>query len=221
MRQCQSKVLVVGASLAFLVAMSQYSEAQRRGGRLGGVSHVRLASLDEVQAELKLTDEQKEKAADLNEQLRSDMRDAFQAARDAGGDFASAREKLQKMQQKATATFVETLDEAQQTRLNEIFVQANGPGALGDQRVAATLKITDEQKEKLRDITTDSFQAFRDAFRNLRDASQEERREKMAELREESDEKLLAVLTTEQSDAFKEMKGEEIELDLSQLRRRN
>ena len=66
-----------------------------------------------------------------------------------------------------------------------------------------------------------SLQAFRDAFQDLRDASQEERGEKMVELREKRDEQLLAVLTTEQTDAFNKMKGEEIELDPSQLRRRN
>ena len=222
MRQIQSKVLVVSVSLALLVAMSQYAEAQRRGGRFGGVSRVQLASLDEVQEELKLTGEQKENAADLNEKLRSDIRDAWQAARDAGGGFASVGEKLQKMRQEASAKFVKVLEEPQQSRLGEIFVQVNGARALSDRDVNAALKLTDEQNQKLKDVTADGGEAIRDAFEDLRDVSREERREKFAELREKTDEQRLAVLTKEQTDAFKKMEGEEIELDLSPLfRRRN
>jgi hypothetical protein len=201
--------------------MSQYAEAQRGGGRFGGASLVRLVSLEEVQEELKLTDEQTKKAADLNEELRSDIREAFQAVRDAGGDFAESREKMRKLQQEASATFAEVLEERQQQRLREIFVQVNGASALSDKHVAKALKITDEQKKKLKQITADGFQTMRDAFQDLRDAPQEERRDKFAELREKGSVQLLAVLTKEQTDAFEKMKGEEIELDLSQLRRRN
>ena len=221
MRQIQGRATVVCASLTFLLAMSQYAEAQRGGGRFGGASLVRLVSLEEVQEELKLTDEQTKKAADLNEELRSDIREAFQAVRDAGGDFAESREKMRKLQQEASATFAEVLEERQQQRLREIFVQVNGASALSDKHVAIALKITDEQKKKLKQITADGFQTMRDAFQDLRDAPQEERRDKFAELREKGSVQLLAVLTKEQTDAFEKMKGEEIELDLSQLRRRN
>ncbi len=222
MARFQNRILLGVASVAFLVAISQHAEARRRGARFGGVSEVQLASLAEVQKELNLTDEQKQKAAELNDELRSEMQEAFQSARDAGGDFTAVREKLQKSREKASAKFVVLLEEPQQTRLREIFVQVNGPAALRHKDVAAALKLADDQKQKLEDVTAEGMDAIRDAFEDLRDASREERREKMAELNEKTDEKLLAVLTTEQSDAFGKMKGKEIELDMSQLyQRRN
>ena len=81
------------------------------------------------------------------------------------------------------------------------------------------LKIADEQKSQLAEISEANTQAIREAFQDLQGASREERREKSTELRNKGNEKLLAVLTTDQRAAFEKLQGGKIELDLTQLRR--
>ena len=205
-------------SLTVVFATAQFAAAQRgRGGMSRTVSDVRLATLEQVQGELKLNDDQKEKASEINDKLRNDRRALFQGG---DGDVAARRKELDKLSQDASATFATVLEESQLQRLREIFVQVNGGSALSNDLVAKELKITDEQKNTLEEVRSTSAQSFRDAFQNLRDVSAEQRREAFVKMRSEHNEKLLEVLTNEQRKQFEKMKGESIEIDMSQLRGR-
>ena len=88
-----------------------------------------------------------------------------------------------------------------------------------DDAIVTALTITDEQKDDLNDALADQQQAMMDAFQDFRDMSAEERTEALAELNQERDEALLAVLNDEQKSQFDAMKGEKIDIDMSQLRR--
>ena len=90
----------------------------------------------------------------------------------------------------------EVFDDVQQTRVQEIYVQVNGTGALQDEAVAAGLKLTDEQKEQLQKVRDGSRQAFMDA--GLRDLDEEARTKKIEELTKDRDDQALAVLTDDQ-----------------------
>jgi hypothetical protein len=209
---------VIGLALVLIV--TQLASAQRGrgfGGRfLGGTSQLRLASLDQIQTELNLSEDQKKTVTELNAKLREQRTELFQA----GGDRAAAREKLAKLTSEATAKCAETLDEKQRTRLQEIYIQVNGAAALSDEKVAEMLAITDEQKAKLADVREPGLQSMRDAFQDFQNLSNEERRERVAEWRSEFNAKLLAALSEEQRGKFEQMKGEKIEIDLTQLRGR-
>jgi Spy/CpxP family protein refolding chaperone len=212
------------AALALVVATAQVAEAQREGGRRGGrgfggrggmfgpISAVQLvAEAEEVQAALNLTDEQKTKVEEINDQLREDRRDLFSQ----GGDF---REDMQKLNAEASTKLTEVLDENQQKRLMGIQIQVNGAESLFDAAIAKELSVTDEQKEKLEGIRDENRQAMMDAREEFQDLSREEVREKAQEMRAEADKKLLAALDSDQQSKYEALKGDPVEVDRSQFR---
>ena len=89
--------------------------------------------------------------------------------------------------------------------------------SLANTYVARRLEITDDQKEKLAQIDKDMQSARSELFASMRDVSSEQRGEMYGKLRQigsDADEKALGVLTDEQREAFEEMKGEKIELQM-------
>jgi Spy/CpxP family protein refolding chaperone len=220
---------VVVAGLAILVVMAQVAEAQREGGRRGRggrgmfgryISSVQLVSeSDEVQTALNVTPEQEEKIDVINDELRDARREVFGGG---GGDFRAAQEEMEKLNQEASAKLAEVLEPDQQKRLLGISIQVNGAAALSEPAVAKELGVTDEQKTKLDEARESNMDAAREAFRDLRDQelSREEMQAKMQELRNESDKKLLAVLTSDQQAKLEQLKGEPVEIDMSQFRGR-
>lgn len=209
------------AVMAMLVLWTQVSMAQpgegRRGrgpgGGFGGPpTPVRLLTLKEVQNALQLTEEQKNKLADINQKLRDDMRAAM--------DNGSSREEVQKLMGETTAKVNEVLDEGQQKRLLGIFVQVNGANAVLDPGVSKELNVTDDQKKQLEEIRQKNMEAVRELFRGARDqeGGREAVREKADKLREEESKAMLAVLTSPQQEQLEALKGEKVDIDLSQLR---
>jgi Spy/CpxP family protein refolding chaperone len=194
--------------------MSQAALAQPgegRGGRgfRGGMfppSALRLATAEEVAADLKLSDEQKDKIAEINKDFEATLREAFQGG---GG-----REKMQELMEDSAAKLAEVLDDAQEKRMVGIVIQLSGANATMDPAVAKELKITDEQKRKLGDVR----RSLRDRFGEIRDLPEEERREAFQDLQKEVEKELMAVLTDEQKAQMESLKGEKIEIDMSQFR---
>ncbi|MEQ1830363.1 MAG: hypothetical protein ABL921_30680 [Pirellula sp.] len=211
-RKALSLVVVVALSLA----MASTSYAQRGGGgaRMLGTNRVQLCSLNEVQSELKLTDDQKKIVKEVYDKYSADVRDAFQ---NAGGDFQGMMEKTVKLANDATPKVVDKLDDAQKKRLTQIFVQANGGNALFDVEVQKSLKVTEEQSKKLASARTANREEMMSAFGSLQGASAEERQKKMADLTKTANEKLMACISADQVAEFEKMGGAKIELDLSPL----
>jgi hypothetical protein len=229
MTRLTGRILWTIAALAIVVAAAEVAEAQREGGRRGGgrggfgrgggfnLSAVDLAAAEEVQAALNLTDEQKQKVEEIEDQLREDRRDLFQQG--GGGDFRAMQEEREKLNQEAAAKLAEVLDETQQKRLMGIRIQVNGASSLFEEEVAKELAITEDQKSTLADIQDSNREAAREAFQDFQDLSREERNAKFQELRTEGDKKLLAALTSDQQAQFKALQGDPVEIDMSQFRR--
>ena len=194
------------------VQAQQGGQGRGRWRRMFTLPRVTLAQLDEVREELKLSDEHQQQIEDLNDELAEGMRSAFQ---DAGGDWDKMREAMNKAQKEVNDKLDKLLDPAQRKRMQEVYIQVNGAGALQDESVAKALQLTDEQKEKLEEVRD----ASRDEFMNagLRDLDDEARAKKIEELAKSRDDKAMAVLTEEQRADFEEMKGEELKVDLSKL----
>jgi Spy/CpxP family protein refolding chaperone len=211
----------IAATVAIILAISIAAHAQREEGRRGGtegrgsgggfgISVIRLASIDEVQEALNLSEEQKDKIAEINDQMRED----FLKLLHEGG----AREAMQKLNEDATAQLAEILDEQQKERLTGISIQVLGARAvLMDPALAEKVDLTDEQKSQLKEVQQSNMRAMRDAFREIRGASEDERWAKAQELRENADKELMAVLTPEQQEQLKSLEGEKVEIELSQL----
>jgi len=195
----------------------------RMGGR-GGDS-IRLLARPEVQKELELVDEQKEKLKKLGEELRDKIRKDFAAVGELKDEEArrkkwqEIREKYEE-QAKEMRKKVETILLPHQVdRLKEIQIQAQGARALGSSEVAKALGITDEQKGKLEKIREDIrgqigklWQGIRDLDQDQRRAKMEENRKKMQEVIEKAKKDALGVLSDEQRKTFEKMQGKKFEL---------
>jgi Spy/CpxP family protein refolding chaperone len=218
------------AGMAIVVLMAQVAEAQREGGRRGRggrgfgriISSVQLvAESDEVRTALNVTPDQEEKIETINDELRDARREALDGGR-GGGDFRAAMEEMEKLNQEASGKLAEVLEDDQEKRLLGISIQVNGAAALNEPAVAKELEITDEQKTKLGEVRESNMEAARESFQELRDQdlSQDEMRDKMREIQQESDKKVLAVLTSDQQAKLEQLKGEPVEVDMSQFRGR-
>jgi Spy/CpxP family protein refolding chaperone len=216
MNQFLGKCLLVACVAAIVAVAADPAWAQRgRGmGRMRMFSPAFVASLDEVQTDLKLTDEQKTEIATINDDTRGKMRDLFS---DGGPPDMEA---FQKLNQEAAAEVEKLLEPTQVQRLQEITLQVNGASALNDAALREKLHFTEEQTAKFEEARDANRDAMQEAMDGMEDLSREERRAKRDELRKGADERLLAVLTPEQKTEFEAMQGAPLEIDLSQLRGR-
>lgn len=214
-------VLAVAVALPLMA-----QEGGRRGFRGGfgmqGPSALDLLGSQQVQDEIKLVDEQKQKIDKIREEVNEQRQRAFGGLRDLSDE--ERRERIAKMREESEAREKETqkainevLLDDQQKRLKEILVQARGASALQDAEVASELKLTDDQKKTLATIREENQRKMMELFQG---GDREQAREKGQALRREVEEKSLAVLTSEQKSQFEKMQGKKIELDRSQFRGR-
>jgi hypothetical protein len=90
---------------------------------------------------------------------------------------------------------------AQRHRLRQIGLQAEGPGAFGEAEVVSELKLTIEQRERIRTIEEETFFGWmRDPHGNSGKPT--------ASKEKSANERILAVLTEDQLRRWKEMTGE-------------
>lgn len=211
-------LFAIGA--AALTACSTPLFAQGRGGGgmrgMGGYSRAQLASLKEVQAELKLTDDQKKLTTEVMTKLAADRAEARQSA---GQDFAAMQEKNAKLTAEADAKVAEKLDDAQKKRLMEIFVQKNPIGnALADAEVQKALGLNEEAVKKIAEARTANREAMMAAFQELgQDATPEERASKMETLTKTANEKLFSAISADQKAAFEKLGGAKLDVDTTPL----
>jgi Spy/CpxP family protein refolding chaperone len=220
MKRILSKCLLAVGVMAIVAVAIQPAWAQRGRGMGRGMGQMRMfspalvATLDEVQTDLKLTDEQKTEIETINDDTRSSMREMF-----SSGDRPDM-EAFQKLNEEAAAKVEKALEPAQFERLQQITLQVNGASALNGEAVRTKLHFTDEQSTKYEEARDANREAMQDAMEGGEDLSREERQAKRDELRKAADERLLAVLTPEQKTEFEAMQGAPLEIDLSQLRGR-
>lgn len=221
--------MVLSVALLLAVALVAAAEAlaaegKGRGGMMGqGGSLIGLLSMEKVQKELKLTDEQIEKVKQAAEKIRGEMREKFAALRDVQ-DPKERQAKMIEIRNQSDAQarkeLGEVLPREKWMRLFQIRLQVRGAAwALTNARTAERLKLTDEQKTKAGEIDKATQEKMSEVFSAMRNLSDDERREKMAEtgkktqaIRAEADKKALEVLTAEQKEAFEKMRGEKFEL---------
>lgn len=217
--------MLCAAFAAVVVLSSTPLCAQGRGQRGGGgfgrgmmtYSRAQLATLSEVQAALKLTDEQKKLATEVVEKFNADRAELRGSG--GGGGFAAMQEQVAKLTAEADAKLAEKLDDAQKKRLMEIYVQQNGTAALADAEVQKTLGLDEAAIKKLEEARNANREAMMAAMQELgQDATPEERQEKMQTVRKTADEKLLGALSADQKAAFEKLGGEKLEIDVAPLR---
>jgi hypothetical protein len=190
--------------------MLQSAEAQRRamgGLRPGNVSPARLLMLDEVQTDLKLSEEQKSKASEINERLTAGRHKLFAEIKKGDGKRSS---KVAELEREAEATIKQLLNDEQRKRLDELMLQVNGASQLGRQEVRERLKITDDQKRKIAEVRKENAKIRHEALAGF----DGDRMTKSIELQREADARLLDVLTPGQRKQFEAMQGKKLEIKL-------
>jgi hypothetical protein len=189
-----------------LVAGESTGQEKGQGGRGAGSTAAGLILNGSVQKELKLSDEQIEKAKKAAEEILSDAKDDFKKFKDATPEERS--EMVQKISDKAHKALNDVLKPEQIKRLKQIELQQRG---LGDTNSQKALKVTDEQKEKLKKIGEETAEKRREIAKESK-GDFKAMQEKMSTLRKDEREKQSAVLTDEQKKQWKEMTGEPFEV---------
>lgn len=175
---------------------------------------ITLAQLEDVAGELKLSDEQKKKIAELADEMQQERQAIFQSA---AGDFDMIRREMNDLNAQMEDELNEALDESQRKRIKEIYVQVNGPAVLQNAKMVAELKLDDEQKSKLETAMDEARTRMFGAFQEFQSLSPEDRETRQNELADERDAAYLAVLSDEQKKSLEEMKGEKFDADLSKI----
>ena len=206
----------VSCGLCILSVCSESVMGQQRGGGGRGPqtrARYELATLTEVQAELKLNDDQKKLAKDLLAKQR-EKRQSFTQ----GGDFQAMRAELAKMNAEFDAELMAKLDEKQNARMHGLIAQVNGASALLDPAIAKALGVTDEQMKKLKATNDANMTARREAMAGLRDMTAEQRQEATAKLAEQESKLLLADVGDDLKKKLEDLKGTALTIDQAPLR---
>lgn len=212
MRTIGKVALTLGlAALLTAPARAQFG----RGGGMGPMAGFGVLMSPNGQRELNLTEEQIDKVREIGEGLQGTMREKFRELQDVAPE-----ERAEKMQ-KAMAEVAEgvekeikeVLKEDQMKRYKEIKLQAMGVAAFEQEEVASKLELTDEQKQKIKDIQSDAQDKNRAVLEDLQGGGDRQAAmQKMREIQQEARTKALAVLTDEQKETWKEMTGKEFQM---------
>lgn len=161
-----------------------------------------------VQTELKLTDDQKKQISTLADSARptpemfaafGDLREAPQEVRDA--KMAEFRKKSDEIRKAAEEKLKAVISTEQLARARQLALRQAGARGLQQDEVAADLKLTEEQKAKLKEILDPKLDPNVD-FRTMKP-------EDFQKQREERDKNALAILTEEQRTAWTAKLGPE------------
>ena len=151
----------------------------------------------EAQKELKITKDQ-------NKQIQEVMKEA-QAQGQTGMSGMSGMASPTQMLSELDAKVLAILSPEQVARLNELWVQYEGPCVLRDKAIAEKLNLTDDQKAKLEQIWSDYQRTFFEqaqkgpgGFKGLK------------KVRSDANEAALALLTDDQKTAYEALQGKPI-----------
>jgi len=207
------KIGTLVAALAVGVVLAAPARAQQgRGfGMFGGGMGYALVGNKSVQQELKLSDEQTQKATKLAEDLRAKATEKMEGLSQEERRGEKGREVRQAINEEAKTAVKECLKPEQLARLDQIILQQRGLQAFNDPKIQEKLGLNDEQKSKVKELADDTQAKMREIFQE----SQNDRAAampKMAALRKESMEKAVGVLTDGQKKTWKELTGEPFEV---------
>lgn len=209
----------------FAVSAVVVVEAQQPGRQFGGFGGVNVYSAvlnnKDLQAELKVTDEQKEKFKPISEKAAEAGKKNREVFKDAGMDKEKLKEaftEFNKLNEKATAETRKALDEIltseQKKRLAQIDVQAKGIRAFTDEKISKELNITDSQTSKIKGILEEYNNDTKDLRggggfgKNFDKEKAAENQKKLEKLRKAAFADIEDSLTADQKAKWKEMTGE-------------
>jgi len=202
-----------GILLAVLIGMLALPVlAQFPGGGFGrGMDGNTLLSNEDVQKDIKMTDDQKAAV----KKARDAMQEAFRKAREDMD--REAMTKATEEYTKALMAVRKDLKPEQTKRLLGIEVQAaeknTSPRIFANADVQKALKLTDDQKKDIKELMTDMDNDLKELFKDK--SNFQEAFTKLRTMSKETYGKITKKLTEEQKTALKELKGEEFKGNLT------
>jgi len=208
--------------LAFstLVLLASPALAQGRGAAGGGPAGFLMAP--NVQQDLKLTDTQVKKVPETLREIKDRHHDEYASLRDASYDVRWTKMAVLNEMVCVEVKNALSLSPDQSRRFDQIGVQAHGILAFACRAVDEKLKLTDDQKSKIREIAEATHNSFAGADND--NASEQERteaRNKRAVAHKENMTKAYALLTDDQKASWKELIGEPIHIENHERRSTN
>jgi len=197
------------ATLAFGLLILANVSAQQPGRGFGGGGASALLQMKEVQKELSITEEQGKAIAEKSKEMRTALTEKFGNLREMSKEDREAKmPEVIKFTTEETKKILDANLKPEQTkRLNQLVVQQAGIlGASNNAEASKALSLTDEQKEKLKTMSTDMRAEAVELFKGGKEGFA-----KIATLRKETTAKALGVLTAEQKKTWEELNGAKFE----------
>jgi Spy/CpxP family protein refolding chaperone len=145
------KNLIIATLAAFTLLVAAPAALAQRGGFMGGGGSLAYVARKDVQKDLTLTDQQLADLDGLQQKIRGEATELFQ---NSGGDRDAMRKAFAAKVPEWQKAVEAILTPAQQARLKEISLQMQGNSAVAnDPDLQAKLKLTDDQKAKIKDLS--------------------------------------------------------------------
>lgn len=179
------------------------------GGRRGGGGLLGEIQNESTRSEINLTEEQLQKLQEIGnstQNVREEFGDIFQRMQAAESEEErnkirdEMRSRFEEIRSKAEEDMKSVLTEEQFQRLDQIRLHREGTRALGRDEIQNELGLTDEQKQQLEQLNEERGEKFRELGFG---ASEEERNQ----LREEFEQKTMAILTDAQRQQWQQRLG--------------
>jgi Spy/CpxP family protein refolding chaperone len=196
--------------LAALLVATVGAHAQGMRMMVQGMVGPNMLGRKDVQADLKLTDDQKKKVTEMLTAMREERRQTFENMRSSGSfDPEAMQSAMKKMNADYTAKMNAILTADQQKRVKEIGLQIQKNGAIADPDVQNELNITAEQKSKIDDLMQKFQGAMMDLGQKMRsgEIDQEAARPLFKKNADTLNDELGKILTADQAAKLKMMGG--------------
>jgi hypothetical protein len=204
------RLLKLTLVLAVAVLLASPALAQRGGfgGGFGGAGM--LLNIKKVQDELKIDKEASDKVQEALKKVREDLKDDLDKARDRNTSQEDRAAIFKKVGEANDKALKGVLSEKQMTRLKQIERQQQGIAMFQSEEVQKTLKLTDDQKGKIKEINDDLGKEIRELFQGGKPGP--EAFTKMQAMRKDALSSAMKVLTADQKTEVKTLTGEPFEL---------
>jgi Spy/CpxP family protein refolding chaperone len=200
---------MLGLGLAAAIAAPAAAQQGRGFGMMMGGGNLAMLLVNTgVTKELKLDDQQTEKAKELADKTREKMQENREATQGLEGEerFRKMQELNHELSAATNPKVAEILKPEQLTRLKEISCQVRGASAFSDPEIVKKLNLTDSQKSDIEGIVRESMTEMRSIFQDSGD-DREAAMKKVAELRKQTLTKAESKLSDEQQKTWKGMLG--------------
>ena len=209
------KILLIAATAVLAVSVSAqgFRGGMFRAFQGGPMASAQLLSREDVQAELKITEDQKGRLDALRSGARDKMRAAFTEMRNGAGGPEDAQQAMQTRMQGLFEDMAKgalsVLDDAQKQRVKELAIQSQGALAVLQPEVAKELAITGAQKAKFDDLQRMQDEANTGLFERLQsgEIDREQLGASMTKNRATMDAEVVKLLTEAQRAKLKALGG--------------